>query len=230
MIYLAADTHGSLDMQKVTDFFETETLLTPLTKKDYLIILGDVGLCWDDGRKDAWVRNQLQKLPVTTLWLDGNHENFPLLAEYPKKRWHGGYVHVNAPDLLHLMRGYSYEIEGRLFWVFGGGSSVDKAYRTQGIDWWPQEMPSEEEYRRGLQSLKEHGYRADYILTHTAPFHIVQKLTEHVLPGEEDLQQYLMCISKRAVFREWYFGHWHMDITVNEKYHGLMEQVVRLNL
>ncbi len=230
MVYLSADTHGCLDLQKVTDFFQTETLHTPLTKKDYLILLGDAGICWDGGKNDAWVKKQLQNLPVTTLWLDGNHENFPLLTEYPKKRWHGGYVHVIAADLLHLMRGYCYEIEGKVFWVFGGGNSVDKACRTQGIDWWPQEMPSEEEYERGRKSLLEHGYQADYMLTHTAPLHVAQQLAEYLLPGEEKLQEYLQDISQCTVFREWYFGHWHMDLTVSQKYHGLMEQVVRIDL
>lgn len=230
MVYLAADTHGCLDMQKVTDFFQTEVLLTPLTKKDVLILLGDVGICWDGGEKDAWVREQLQSLPVTTLWLDGNHENFPLLLEYPKKRWHGGYVHMNAPGILHLMRGYCFEIRGRLFWVFGGGNSVDQAYRIQGVDWWQQEMPSAKEYKRGLQSLKEHGCWVDYILTHTAPFQVAKKLAGHMLPGEEKLQHYLQWVSERAAFQAWYFGHWHIDLTVDQKYHGLMEQVVRLDI
>lgn len=29
-------------------------------------------------------------------------------------------------------------------------------------------------------------------------------------------------------FQRWYFGHWHMDVEVNEKNQGLMEDVVCL--
>lgn len=228
MVYLSGDTHGYLDMQKAIDFFETEELLAPLSKKDYLIILGDAGILWDDGKNDAWVRQELHKLPVTTLWLDGNHENFQLLLEYPVREWHGGSVHVLAPDILHLMRGCCYEIGGRIFWVFGGGNSVDKMWRTQGIDWWPQEMPSMQEYQRGMESLEAHGFQVDYMLTHTAPSRVAEKLVKDILPGEEELQQYLQSAAEQALFKEWYFGHWHMDITVDRKYHGLMERIVRL--
>ncbi len=45
MIYLTGDTHGNLDIQRVVDFFESEVLLQSLTKEDYLIILGDAGIC-----------------------------------------------------------------------------------------------------------------------------------------------------------------------------------------
>lgn len=228
MIYLSGDTHGSIDLQKVIDFFENETLLMPLTKKDYLIILGDSGICWDDGRNDAWVKKHLQELPVTTLWIDGNHENFALLEEYPQQKWHGGSVHVIKPDILHLMRGCCFEIDGRIFWVFGGGFSIDQAYRTPAISWWPREMPSMQEYQRGMDSLKACSYQVDYILTHTAPLAVVKQLVPDVLPGEEVLQQYLQNVAEQADFSGWYFGHWHMDITVDGKYHGLMEEIVRL--
>lgn len=217
-----------MDMQKVTDFFETEPLRVPLTKEDSLIILGDVGVCWDNGKNDAWVRKELQRLPVTTLWLDGNHENFPLIWEYPVNQWRGGYVHVIELDILHLMRGYGYEIEGQVFRVFGGGNSVDKMYRTQGIDWWPQEMPSMQEYQRGMESLKAYGYQVDYILTHTAPLKVAEKLVENMMPGKEKLQNYLQDVAERAVFKEWYFGHWHMDTETDGKYFGLMERIVSI--
>ena len=146
MIYLAGDTHGSLDLQKVEDFFSVERRIRELSKEDYLIILWDTGICWDDGSHDRWVRKRLQALPVTILWIDGNHENFNLLEEYPVIEWKGGMVHLIATDILHLMRGYCYEIEGHHFWVFGGGNSIDKIYRIPRVSWWPQEMPNEEEY------------------------------------------------------------------------------------
>ena len=116
-----------------------------------MIILGDTGICWDDGSHDRWVRKRLQALPVTILWIDGNHENFNLLERYPVIEWKGGMVHLIATDILHLMRGYCYDITGYRFWVFGGGNSIDKIYRIPEISWWQQEMPNEEEYRRGLK-------------------------------------------------------------------------------
>jgi hypothetical protein len=42
------------------------------------------------------------------------------------------------------MRGEVYNIEGNSIFVMGGGYSLDKDFRTEGVSWWPQEMPSEE--------------------------------------------------------------------------------------
>lgn len=228
MIYLSGDTHGIFDLDKVLDFFEIEVLLRDVSKEDYLIILGDAGVCWDGGEKDAWVLKKLRELPVTVLWLDGNHENFDLLREYPVTEWNGGKVQRIAPDVIHLMRGYVYYIEGKLFWVFGGGMSVDKIWRREGISWWKEEMPSYEEYDRGLENLQKAEFQVDYILTHTVPRRVAEQLVDVMLPGEEALQYYLQEVAERTSFSGWYFGHWHMDRTVDEKYHGLMEEIVRL--
>ncbi|MBO5371526.1 MAG: metallophosphatase family protein [Lachnospiraceae bacterium] len=228
MIYLAGDIHGNHDIQKVIDFFELESLMHVLTKQDYLIILGDVAVCWDDDVHDEWVKKTLQMLPVTVLWLDGNHENFDVLSAYPVRSWNGGKVHQIAPDILHLMRGQCFEIDGRKIWTFGGGYSIDKMYRTEGISWWPQEMPNEEEYERGMEILKQENFQVDYILTHTAPREVVESICNDIVSGEEELQYYLQRISQKADFKKWYFGHWHMDVSVGDKYQGLMEDVICL--
>ena len=49
-------------------------------------------------------------LPVTVLFVDGNHENFDLLNAYPVEMWKGGKVHNIKPDIIHLMRGQVFEI------------------------------------------------------------------------------------------------------------------------
>ena len=61
----------------------------------------------------------------TTLFVDGNHENFDRLYEYPVEEWHGGKVHKIRPSVIHLMRGQIFEIEGKSIFTFGGASSHD---------------------------------------------------------------------------------------------------------
>ena len=53
--------------------------------------------------------------------MDGNHENFELLDDYPVSRWHGGKVHFIKESVIHLMRGQIYTIDGKTFFTFGGG-------------------------------------------------------------------------------------------------------------
>lgn len=217
MIWLCGDTHGELDLSKVGEFFEELSFYQRVTKDDYLIILGDVGVCWNDGATDEFVKSCLHDLPCTVLWLDGNHENFDLIAEYPvTEDWNGGKVQFITEDIIHLMRGQVYELKGKTFFVFGGGYSIDKHYRTPGITWWPEEMPSEDEYEEGLQNLDRVDYKVDYVLTHTCPGHIAHLLVTEVYPGEEELQNYFDDISQKMDFEKWYFGHWHIDQTEDQ--------------
>lgn len=227
MIYLSGDIHGGYEIQKVTDFFDTEILQMKLSEEDYLIILGDAGIFWDGGAKDQYVREQLEELPVTILWLDGNHENFDLIKEIPSSYWNGGRVQFTGKKIIHLMRGNVYEIGRKTFFVMGGGFSIDKRYRVEKVSWWEEEMPSGEEYQRGINRLKEYGNHVDYILTHTAPRSIAEKLVDNILPGEEMLQNYLENVANRTTFRKWYFGHWHMDV-VYGKFTGLYQEIVKL--
>lgn len=227
MIYLFGDTHGTDDVQKVFDFFEGECRECALTKSDYLIILGDAGICWDDGSKDIWLRRKLMELPVTTLFIDGNHENFELLNDYPVTMWNGGKVHKIEDDIIHLMRGQVFEIDGKTFFTFGGAQSVDKGDRTEGISWWPEEMPNDEEYEEGLVNLDACDYSVDYILTHTAPEEVLSEMGVNVFDGTEELSRYLANIASSTEFLAWYFGHFHEDMDFDE-FHCLMDEVIRI--
>ena len=113
MIFITGDTHGTLDINKVIEFFADEEFTKKLSKQDYLILLGDTAICWDDGKIDGEVKQILRSLPVTTLFIDGNHDNHRLIAEYPVLEWNGGSVHEIEPDILHLMRGDVFTIENK---------------------------------------------------------------------------------------------------------------------
>ena len=223
MIWLCGDTHGRSDIFKAIDFFQH----TKATKDDYLIILGDAAVCWRKGVGDEITKDMLSKLPCTVLWLDGNHENFDEISTYPVSEWNGGKVQYIREDIIHLMRGQVYEIEGKTFFTFGGGLSIDKAWRTPGKSWWAEEMPSKEEYGEGNKNLARVGHKVDYVLTHTCPRHVAPKLVENVMPGEEELQDYFEEISQKIEYREWFFGHWHVDWKEG-KFRALWNEIAEL--
>lgn len=62
----------------------------------------------------------LDSKPFTTLWIDGNHENFDLLKKQKITKWHGGNIQRIQPSVIHLMRGQIYELEGLKIFTFGG--------------------------------------------------------------------------------------------------------------
>lgn len=99
-----------------------------MTKEDYVIICGDFGGVWNkevENKEEKHLLDWLEEKPFTTLFVDGNHENFDRLYSYPVELWHGGKVHKIRPSVIHLMRGQIYEIDGKSFFTFGGASSHD---------------------------------------------------------------------------------------------------------
>ena len=179
MIYITGDTHGYHDFAKMLS-----NNLCELTRDDYVIIAEDCGVLFHDN--DTVTLNLYKLLPYTVLFVDGNHENFDLLFSYPVEKWHGGTVHRIADNIIHLMRGQIYEIEGHSFFTFGGAFSYDKERRIEGISWWRQEMPSIEEYNEAVINLTKEGNKVDFIITHDCPsafYHSVGKSAKILSEG-----------------------------------------------
>lgn len=234
MIYLTGDTHGQLDLEKLTSNKWSEQC--NLTKNDYLIILGDVAIRWYDTKLDGSLCAADQELvdfyntkPWTTLFIDGNHENHHALAEYPITGWHGGKVHQISDSIYHLMRGQVFEIDGKTFFTMGGATSVDKYARKENISWWKEEMPSKEELEEGIANLEKHNMEVDYVLTHCCGSSLIPIL----LPfgGDTDtLTNYFdhLEFNFGLKFKHWYFGHYHRDRQIDGKYTCLYNLVEKL--
>ena len=104
MIFVTGDCHA--DYRKFT--IENFPMQKELSKEDYVIICGDFGGVWSkdtESKEEKWWMNWLEDKPYTTLFVDGNHENFDRLYSYPVEEWHGGKVHKIRPSVIHLMRG-----------------------------------------------------------------------------------------------------------------------------
>ena len=225
MIFITGDLHGNIDKSKLnTKFFPQQK---ELTKNDFVIIAGDFGGIWDESRSENWLLRWLEKKSFTTLFVDGNHENFDLLNQYPVTTWNGGKVHEVRPGILHLMRGQVFRIGAATFFTFGGADSTDKQFRKKGISWWPQERPTEAEFVEGMKNLEKHSYSVDYIITHTAPQDIVAQLGYLREDGKfiDPTTAMLSRFQEKINFKHWYFGHFHEDTTL-ENYTALYQEVV----
>ena len=77
-----------------------------------LIIAGDFGCIFGQPIRDEEKLDSFAKLPYTILFIDGNHECFPKIYSYPEKTWNGGRAHCIRPNILHMMRGQVFEIDG----------------------------------------------------------------------------------------------------------------------
>lgn len=222
---ITGDTHGTLDIQKLILFFDEHE--NEYTDDDYLIICGDVGVCGFNPDDEKETRRILRDLPVTVLFIDGNHENHHRLNDYPVDEWMGGKVHVIESGIIHLMRGQVYNIKGTTFFTFGGAASIDRHVRIEGFDWFPEEIPTRAEYEEGLDNLEKCDYKVDYIISHTAPREVAAALGY----GEDStdeiaLRRYLQQIADEADYEKWFFGHFHEDEVIEDIFYALYDELI----
>ncbi|MDE5856062.1 MAG: metallophosphoesterase [Anaeroplasmataceae bacterium] len=224
MIYITGDTHGQIDFSKLLS-----TKLMDLTENDYVIICGDCGVLFFLDEMNEMI-DMYSSLPFTVLFVDGNHENFDLLNSFPIEEWNGGKVHRLSNTLIHLMRGQVFQIEGSTFFTFGGGLSIDKEFREPGISWWPDEMPTDEEIEEGLKNLARYDNKVDFVLTHDCPTSLEKlvslytwKQIQHAKSNEA-----LEKCKEGLSFMHWYFGHYHFDRRLSEKYTCLYKNILRI--
>ena len=238
MVFITGDTHGVFARLRL---LEAEAG-RPLTKDDCLIISGDFGGIWSGSSREEQILDELASYPFSILFLDGNHENYDLLDSYPVSTWHGGKVQFIRSNLIHLMRGQIYDLEGRSFFVMGGAACHDicdglldkddpqlekkvlemqrawKMFRIKGLSWWERELPNDGEMNEAWENLSAHGMKVDYIVTHCAPGSMqrcVCSLLENFSYKDDALTDFLDRVLSQCEYHEWYCGHYHAEIQMD---------------
>lgn len=217
MVYVTGDLHGDLSRFSAPP-------MRAVRKGDTLVVCGDFGFIWEGSKKEKKILKKLGSLPYTLAFLDGRHENYELLAAYETGEWNGGRAQVIEGNLVHLLRGECYTIEGETYFTFGGGESDDPELRAEAKTWWEEEMPSEEEMRHGLDTLAAHGNQVDYILTHEPS----AKASGYLVRGGRinGVHVYLNQIEDTVRFKRWFFGCLHMDKTMSRQHRAVFRDVV----
>lgn len=246
-VWVTGDTHGDFNRFTRRNFPQQRGM----SREDCVIVTGDHGGVWAgeqaDGRKLDWLEDK----PFTTLFVDGNHENFDLLNAYPEQEWHGGRVHVVRPHVLHLMRGQIFEIGGLTWFTMGGAASHDiedgildpaapdfewkywlmrrmnARFRVFGHSWWPDEMPSKAEYAEAEVNLARAGWCVDCILTHCAPSSILSPIAPHCCP--DPLTDFLETVRQRCRFSNWFLGHYHQEKIIDQRYVLQWERMFKID-
>ena len=133
------------------------------------------------------------------------------------------------------MRGEIFTLNQKKFFTFGGASSHDiedgiiimdkegkwrqkeKHYRQMGkgryriknLTWWETELPTQEELEHGLENLE----RNDYL---------------NKGYSRDILTEYFDEIAEKVSFQKWFFGHYHEDRQISEKYILLYKQIMKI--
>lgn len=256
MIYLNGDCHG--DFRRFT---KKQRMKLPfeLTEDDFVIVCGDFTLLWAKDKELEYNLDWMSRLPFTLLWVQGNHENYDMIAEYPVEMWNGGKTrHILRDKIILLERGQVFNIQGYSFFTFGGASSHDVQggildiedphydvlrieairaglpYRVIGKSWWKEELPTEEEMQEGLINLEKVNWQVNYIISHCASNRVQYLMS--LLPLNKGKQfeadiltDYFDKIESKLNYKHWFCGHYHRDMQIDEKHTVLYQKIVPLN-
>ena len=88
-------------------------------------------------------------------------------------------------------------------------------------------MRTEQEYTEGLANLENVGNQVDVILSHCAPSSI-QDIFGGGFYKKDQLTDYLDQIRVRCTFKRWFFGHYHENMEIGQKFVMLYEMIIPL--
>lgn len=225
-VFITGDTHGGaadglikLNNKNIRNITSDEKII--------IIIAGDAGFIWDqtESHEEQNTRRWLEDKNVLFLFVDGNHENFDRINKLPQVSMFGGIVgEYSKNNIYHLKRGEIYIIEGKKYFIFGGGLSIDKWNRKEGLSWWKEEEPNELEYSHGFSNLDKYNNEVDYIITHDCPssmYEVLAYTNKHVY----ELPMQLEKIKETVKYKDWYCGHHHIDYS-EKNFHFLYRNII----
>lgn len=207
--------------QYLLKIFTHKELIRQYNIIPYMIDYNDYMYCFTTKNGTLVTRNGY-KIAIT-----GNC-NFTRLNSYPVTQWNGGNVHIINDSVIHLMRGQVFNIEGKTFFTMGGAESYDKQYRTIGLSWWQEEIPSYSEIEEGFRNLNKHNNTVDYVLTHTSPSRFVHQMIDYA-DATDPTHKMLDAIEETITFKHWFYGHWHFDMQFDDKFTCLYNSIINLN-
>lgn len=220
MIYITGDTHGDIDFDKLLSLKEKN-----LSYDDYLIIVGDAAICWSKEELPHFL-NLYNSIGCTILFIDGNHENFEMLNKMPVVEYKGALMHKIDEHIFHILRGEILTIEGKTFLCLGGAHSIDKAYRTPYVSWWPEEEITEHDIDNARSNLAKVNNKVDYVITHCCDTFTVMNVFRFRKDRSTDM---LSFIDREVEYKHWYFGHYHFDRRIDKKRTCLYQDIVTLD-
>lgn len=101
-------------------------------------------------------------------------------------------------------------------------------FRVKGRSWWAEEMPNAREYVEALKNLEQVNWKVDCILSHCGPSGVVRKIDPSY--GSDQLTDFLETVNQRCQFTYWFFGHYHDNRIINDRYILQWEQISGLEI
>lgn len=100
-------------------------------------------------------------------------------------------------------------------YCLGGAVSIDRAWRTEGLDWWADEECSYVELERMVDDYA--AIKPEVVITHECPDSIAGEILASFRKGRiEDGSRTRQALDRMFAIhqpRHWLFGHWHESLS-----------------
>ena len=153
-ILLVGDTHGEIELIN-------EAIIIGKEKNCKKILqLGDFGFF------PNLYPNFINSLfsPIPFFFIDGNHDDHSVLPHNEKSPIPLYKLGYEVDNFFYIPRGYSEKWGESKILFIGGAKSIDKQYRTLGLDWWVNEEISYMDFNAASSYIE-----IDIIISHTCP-------------------------------------------------------------
>ena len=221
MIFITGDTHGDIDYQRLLELKQYH-----LSYDDYLIICGDAGICWSPDTLQYHL-DLYNDIGCTIIFIDGNHENFVMLAQCPLVEYCGALMHQIDEHIFHVLRGEIMTLEGKRFLCIGGAVSIDKMYRVPYVSWWPEEEITFHDIDNAIKNLAKVDNKVDYVVTHCCD---TPTVTKAFCFHKDICTDQLNFIDEIVEYKHWYFGHYHFSREIGEKKTCLYTKIKKIKM
>lgn len=128
------------------------------------------------------------------LFIRGNHDNPGVCRQH--KYW--------IPD--------GSVVDG--IYCLGGAVSIDRVWRTEGMDWWPDEECGYAELEKMIDDYA--AIKPDVVVTHECPDSIAGEILAAFRKGRiEDGSRTRQALERMFAIHQprlWFFGHWHTSM------------------
>lgn len=177
--------------------------------------LGDFLHYGDNQERDAFLDNLNSVCKSNSqilAFIDGNHEDFPYLKQFPFNE--DGVAEIRE-NIFYLPRTHTWEWNDIKFMALGGAPSINKNDLIKGVSWFPDELITQKEYTKAEQESS-----IDVLLAHDCPKGVsIPELDNSKLPRSwrkellhTDTQRqrlYNLCEKIRPAYL--FHGHYHRD-------------------
>jgi hypothetical protein len=186
-VVLVGDIHGEFDsLVKII-----------YSVKDVVVQLGDLGI----GFQHRYVN------PAFFLDKDAPYE-LVKITDFQYDRKHFVFIRGNhdAPEMCRKHHNYlgEFGVFKKVFYV-SGAWSIDRAYRKEGLDWWPDEELNMKQMYDALEMYTQ--VKPDIVMTHECPTSISQVI--HLDSITNRTGQLMDAMLREHQPQQWFFAHHH---------------------